>query len=276
MDTRFWGPPGWRLLHLISVSDAPQRNPTAVHDFFTLIAYVLPCKFCRASYSQYIEEDPVPEVAELAGEKGNVLVAKWLWALHNKVNAKLRSQHLPTAPDPPFDSVLKVYKERLGAGCTRTEFEGWDFLFAIAENHPFSRNGRNTLSMPDTPPKHELKGGDMEANRWNLMKPEVRMKYYRRFWEVLPHVLPYKEWETVWESKSPGKALASRTLLLRWLWKRRCTMEKSLELLNRTEFYQVCSRLAEARSGCGKKKKAKTCRRQKINNKKKTYRKIYH
>ncbi len=267
MDTRFWGPSGWRLLHLISVSDAARRHPAAVKEWFELIAFVLPCKFCRASYAQYIEEDPVPSSA--------AALPKWLWALHNKVNAKLRSQKLPTAPDPPFHSVLLTYKERLGMGCTRTEFEGWDFLFAIAENHPLSRSGRNSHPMPDTPKEiigARDKGGqvadDKEANRWNILSPERRLFYYRKFWALLPSVLPYPEWEAAWR-RAPGanraaehRATSSRPLLLRWLWKRRCAMESSLELLNRSEFHQVCSRLRNARSGCGAKRRAKTCRRQ--------------
>lgn len=256
MDTRFWGPPGWRLLHLISVSDAPRRNSVAVAEWFELIAYVLPCKFCRASYAQYIEEDPVPRKPDE--------LARWLWALHNKVNAKLRSQHLPTAPDPSFDSVLEVYTQRLAAGCTKTEFEGWDFLFAIAENHPYSRSGRNSQPMADAPAtvSRGARGGatDAQRNRWNILSPSRRMRYYKRFWLLLPKVLPYREWERAWKPRGPGLALYTRPLLLKWLWRRRCAMEDSLELLNRDRFDMVCARLAEARSGCGAKKRAKTCR----------------
>jgi hypothetical protein len=254
MDTRFWGPPGWRLLHLISVSDALQRNPGAVREWFTLMAYVLPCKFCRASYTEYITEDPIPRSRRTED------LARWLWSLHNKVNAKLRSQHLPTAPDPSFNSVLTLYKDRLAAGCTKTEFEGWDFLFAIAENHPYSRNGRNSQPMPDMPTECQGRTAlsDLERNRWNILSPVRRMRYYSRFWYLLPKVLPYREWEAAWLGGRP--VLQSRPLLLKWLWGRRCEMETKLELLNRDRFDQVCARLAEARSGCGSKKRAKTCR----------------
>jgi hypothetical protein len=270
MDTRFWGPPGWRLLHLISVSDATQRRggAAAVRRFFELLAYVLPCKFCRASFSDYITADPPPR-GDTASERD---WAHWLWRIHNCVNAKLRSQNLPTAPDPPFDSVVQVYKERLAAGCTKTEFEGWDFLFAIAENHPLSRSSRNSQPMVDAPPVDGLT--DLQKNRWNLLSCARRMRYYKEFWRILPRVLPYREWERAWGARHPGLALQSRPLLLKWLWRRRCAMESSLDLLNRDEFHQVCARLAEARSGCGSRKRAKTCRSVKQGGKRRTQRKL--
>lgn len=276
MDTRFWGPSGWRFLHLITVSDAPQRAGKKVHDFFELIAYVLPCKFCRSSYSEYIAKDPVP-----AAGSDTETWAKWLWRIHNCVNEKLRSQNLPTAPDPPFDTVFQIYRERLDAGCTKTEFNGWEFLFSIAENHPLSRSGKNSQPMPEAPtiggrPGQPRRFTDSEKNRWNLLTPKERMKYYRRFWILLPSVLPYKEWERAWIASKAKRGLAlaiqSRPLFLKWLWRRRCSMEDQLELLNRESFDLLCNRLANARSGCGLKKRAKTCRRIVSGGKRKTRR----
>jgi hypothetical protein len=38
MDTRFWGPSGWKLLHLIAAE--PTKDPTAVLEWFGLLEYV--------------------------------------------------------------------------------------------------------------------------------------------------------------------------------------------------------------------------------------------
>ena len=58
MDTKFWGPPGWRLLHLITFAYSPKQKES-VKRLFETIAYVLPCKFCRASFQEYIDEDQI-------------------------------------------------------------------------------------------------------------------------------------------------------------------------------------------------------------------------
>jgi hypothetical protein len=65
-------------------------------------------------------------------------LAHWLYKVHNLVNGKLRKQNLLQESNPSFASVKKVYEERVKEGCVRTAFEGWDFLFSIAENHPYS------------------------------------------------------------------------------------------------------------------------------------------
>ena len=120
MDTRFWGPSGWRLLHLISFTYEPTdvAHRDAVERVFTLLPYVLPCKFCRESLSIYMEEDPLVLTTKPA-------FSKWLWRIHNKVNAKLRSQGLLHEADPPYESVkrctrkglrLDVYGQTLKAG----------------------------------------------------------------------------------------------------------------------------------------------------------------
>lgn len=255
MDTRYWGPSGWRLLHLISFSDTPKRQIFC--DFFNTLPYVLPCRFCRQSLSEYLQADPV----DCALKDGSL--AKWLWRIHNDVNAKLRGQHLPTAPDPPFSAVKKVYTDRLAAGCSRTTFDGWEFLFSVAEAHPLSRQGRSSVPNEGHPPLEELEGASpLERNRWNVMTPEERLPYYNRFWSLLPEVLPFPEWTKAWkravrETDYP----ACRISCLKWVWGIRREMEKDLELLNKTTYASLCKELRTYRSGCASRKRGKTCRR---------------
>lgn len=242
MDTRYWGPSGWRLLHLISFSD---RNREDVCAFFNTLAFVLPCKYCRQSFSDNIRKDPI-EI--------NDSIPRWMWRMHNKVNAKLRNQRLCKHEDPSFQTVKRIYDERLESGCTRTVFEGWEFLFSIAEAHPLSRQGRASVPIQGHPDAVT----DLEKNRWNLLTPEERMVYYNRFWELLPAVLPFKEWSAVWgTSPVPG----NRKDLLKHLWAIRCEMESKLELLNSTSYNSLCKELRHHRSGCASSVRGKTCRK---------------
>jgi hypothetical protein len=253
MDTRFWGPSGWRLLHLITFTYDPVGSKASVKEMFEMLPYVLPCKFCRQSLSEYYEADPLEPA--LASRKR---LSRWLWRIHNAVNKKLRGQGLNTAADPGFASVEKIYRERIAAGCTRTDFEGWDFLFSIAENHPFTLSAKNSLPIR----------ADVEANtpdlrnRWNLMKSEERMKYYTRFWKSVGGSLPFAEWRKVWSECGPAfSALGSRSGWMKELWRIRCCLEDKLALLNREEYQSLCKRLAEHRSGCGRRARARTCRK---------------
>jgi hypothetical protein len=118
-DTRFWGPSGWQLFHLIAFRS---ENP---EELLLMIKDILPCKFCRASTTEFTYELP------LKGDPG-----KWLYELHNKVNHKLRTQckEDPTVvnpgPDPSFEDIRKRYMNM-----KPTNVPGRDFLFVIAANY---------------------------------------------------------------------------------------------------------------------------------------------
>ena len=98
MDTRYWGPSGWQLFHLVAFkSEHPE-------DVLMQMKDVLPCKFCRASTTQFVHDHP------LRGDPG-----KWMYEIHNMVNHKLRSQCkddpnvINPGPDPSFESVKEYY-----------------------------------------------------------------------------------------------------------------------------------------------------------------------
>ena len=120
MDTRFWGPSGWQLFHLIAFrSDHPDDVLNDMKD-------VLPCKFCRASTTEFVKKHP------LRGDPG-----KWLYEIHNMVNDKLRKQAeaeenvIDPGPDPDFDEVKSKYM-----AMKPTKPPGRDFLMAVAYNYP--------------------------------------------------------------------------------------------------------------------------------------------
>lgn len=254
MDTRYWGPSGWRLLHLIVHAHSARPAAAApLQRFFSTLPFVLPCKYCRAHLTEHYRSHPIPAAA--------AEFPRWLWRVHNAVNAGLRAQGLPcVTEDPPFQAVQKVYGGRLSAGCTRTTFEGWEFLFSVAETHPLSAAGRTSTPMPYAPATGE--GLCVaEKNRCNLMTPEERLPFYVEFWRALPAVLPFKEWAqgTKWSSVA-NAAAESRAETTRTLYAVRCDLEERLQLLNRTTYASLCKELRSFKSGCGTSTRGKTCR----------------
>lgn len=248
MDTKFWGPSGWKLLHTIAFTY--DKKDTSIKEFFELLPFVLPCKFCRASLTEYMDEDPV----DVSSRDG---LSRWLWRIHNKVNDKLRGQGLLKTKNPSFDTVAKMYAQ------PPEVFEGWDFLFSIAENHPYSRFTKS-LPIPQgaTVAKPLMEGCsskelcEKDKNRWNTMTSDERFNKYVDFWKILGKVLP-EPWRSSWNScELNTKTLDKRVTWVRELWRLRCCMEKPNEC-----YQEMCKRVARHRSGCGKKRRARTCRR---------------
>ena len=120
MDTRFWGPSGWELFHLIAF-----RSPHP-DDVLNIMKDVLPCKFCRASTTKYVHDHP------LRGNPG-----KWLYEIHNMVNNKLRTQCAddPTVVDPGEDPEFTAVKAKYMA-MKPTRVPGRDFLMSVAYVYP--------------------------------------------------------------------------------------------------------------------------------------------
>lgn len=246
MDTRFWGPSGWRLLHMIATGPNANKSMT----FWKMLPFVLPCKFCRASLTDYYKLHPIPIQQED--------FSRWLYTIHNLVNQKLRDQGQHLDPDPPYDAVFSRYSEILSQGCSKTEFPGWDFLFCIADNHPGSSPSKPMPDVPSPPPTSLI-----ERNRYNLLTVKERKYALRRFWESIPSVLPFDEWATSWRKYQDtiSVALRNRQSTLSWLWKIRCGMDNDLDSISKISFYGLCKRIATHRSGCSKSTRAKTCRR---------------
>ena len=120
MDTRFFGPSGWQLFHLIAFTS---KHPD---DVLNQMKDVLPCKFCRASTTEFVQKHP------LRGDPG-----RWLYDIHNMVNHKLRTQCkddpavVNPGEDPAFEAVKKHYMS-----LKPTAVPGGDFLGSIAANYP--------------------------------------------------------------------------------------------------------------------------------------------
>jgi len=126
MDTRFFGPAGWQLLHLIAAEDLDTHHKK---DLFLAQQYILPCRFCRESTIEFMAGDyAYHEPAD-----------RWLYDLHNRVNKKLRDQCaedpkvICPPPDPAFSDIKKRYLDLLKK--TPNVPPGMDFLFCVVYNY---------------------------------------------------------------------------------------------------------------------------------------------
>jgi hypothetical protein len=107
MNTRFWGPSGWKFLH--SITAIYPEKPTLtdkmlMRDFMTVVCDMLPCKYCRASFTKYSQSLDITAFLDNSNS-----VQEWLYKMHNKVNAKLRRQGFCTTENPSFESVRHKY-----------------------------------------------------------------------------------------------------------------------------------------------------------------------
>ena len=252
MDTRFWGPSGWRLLHLIVATPLNIRDQDKITEFFKLVPYVLPCKFCRYSLACYYEVNPVPDNNK----------EHWLYNIHNDVNEKLRSQGLLKEPNPTYSEIHNRYKKWAEMPCASTSVLGWDFLTSIANTTP-SKNLVST-KLPDAP---ENISSPEQRNKWNTMSYKERLPYIKKWWDLLPYVLPFEPWTKAWlkAQNKYGKIDLSKGKkpALAWVY----NMEQTIctimaENAQHSSFYGLCKEVNAFSSGCGKKtsSKVKTCR----------------
>ena len=103
MDTRFWGPDGWLLLHSITYflpDILKKKDKENICNFFELTSNILPCKYCRLSMKKFMKQSPIKNNCHSRDE-----VVKWLFKLHNKVNNKLRRQGYCITNNPKFNSI---------------------------------------------------------------------------------------------------------------------------------------------------------------------------
>ena len=274
MDTRFWGPSGWALLHLIAADPTVKNRQKEVLRFFTLLPYVLPCKYCRASLSDYYNLQPLTTDTL----KDATTFSRWLYDIHNRVNAKLRGQGLLTQPNPSWTSVHAKYKKQQKGLCDSSPLLGWDFMTSVAFTTPALNY--KAVPMQDTPeePVTDL----ASRNRYNLLMREERISALQEWWSLIPAILPCPAWRASWieaqKEKDQIPLDEGREPAMQWMWAveeqvcqgLRCPPpHESLLFLKKTmKVYESSCGLSTSKS-----KKAKTCRRNKARSKAKASRK---
>ena len=252
MDTRFWGPSGWKLLHHATyVYDGTNKN--AYREFFESVPYILPCKYCRTSLTDYYEELPLK-----LDSRAHLI--KWLYHIHNKVNNKLRSQGLHVVRNPTFQAVQTYYRDWIKETNDRERLAlFWDFLFSVAYNHP-KEASRTSEPIKDCPPTALKCSDPCTQNRWNTLPADQRIHWYKQFWDTLPAVLgPVlgPEWRSV--ETTTRRDLTCRRSVIAWLWRQRCAMDLNFH----DPYTSVCRHLTGYSSDCGKERNGRkiTCRR---------------
>jgi len=101
MNTTFWGPSGWIFFHTTSLS-YNSAHQCEYKTFYKLIGEILPCRFCRDSYKNFIKEEPL----EISSQYD---LFKWTYNMHNKVNNKLRNQGFLNDKDPLLKNAYNQY-----------------------------------------------------------------------------------------------------------------------------------------------------------------------
>jgi len=123
MMTKVWGPAGWLFLHCVAFGYPYAINPkNPDHSnkkedykvFFEKIGHILPCRYCRESYQEFIKETPIDNYLDTRKD-----LCKWFYLIHNKVNDKLGA---PECDIISFEEMQSVY-ESFRAKCRKTTDE---------------------------------------------------------------------------------------------------------------------------------------------------------
>ncbi len=236
MDTTFWGPDGWKLLHSIAINYPSKPNNTIKNTyklFFNSLKYVLPCIYCRRSYTEYIALLPIDDYLTSKNK-----MSEWVYKLHNLVNDKLRNQGLNINPDPSLEEINKRYHNFLddinNTNCIN--MPGWNFIYCIIFNYPVNKD-------------------DIEFDR---------LINYIIFFNYLSKVLPFKKAQNHFEKyiqNNPIKeSLDTRDSIIKWGYSLEKYVSKNINS-NCISFNERCELIEKYRAGCGGKKDIKpTCR----------------
>lgn len=226
-DTRFWGPSAWQLFHLIAFfSPNPQDTLLDIKD-------MLPCKYCRASTTEYTALMPVSACAD---------PGRWLYEIHNRINAKLRTQSktdpmiVQPDPNPNFEEIKSRYE-------------------AIHESKPLAVPGRDFLM-------------SVAANYGDTVPVECDVQaIHKTFWIRMTQVYPFEELRTIvvkyLRSFPIERALKNRQTYCRWMYGllKRLSLKVKSPILSYAGYIQ---HVMLYKSGCQKKTyRGKTCRKTK-------------
>ena len=108
MNTTFWGPSGWQFLHTLTFiypQNPSFNDKVKMREFMNSLCFILPCKYCRISFTKYIKSLPIDTYLDSRDK-----MIEWLYKIHNKINKKLRLQGFCKHSNPELSSILKHYE----------------------------------------------------------------------------------------------------------------------------------------------------------------------
>lgn len=269
MDTRFWGPSAWKLFHLAAEVcnglACSKDNRRMIPQFFDTIPYILPCKFCRHSITDYYREYPYKNAEEQLPR--GFSLQKWMYTIHDCVNEKLKKQGLSPVPSPSFSKVKQHYKKLATCPWKQQLSYFWDFLFSVAYHHPKEKQ-LYSKPIPECPKEVPTCTDSIEKNKWNVLPMKERMYWFCQFWTLLPAVFSMElstEWKnamkvtttTMNATTMNSTVFSTRASTLEWLWKMRCHLEQDYA----DPYSSVCKKIASFSSDCATQKGVFTCRK---------------
>tara|TARA_Y100000389_G_scaffold79344_2_gene76095 strand:- start:3474 stop:4175 length:702 start_codon:yes stop_codon:yes gene_type:complete len=233
MDTKFWGPDGWKLLHSICerFPIKPTNKDKEIYSgFFNTISFVLPCVYCRNSFEEYIKELPVENNT---GSRKDLF--NWLYLIHNKVNEKLRKQNLNKKTNPKLSIIEKRYKIYVrDVNSHKKIAPGFNFLYSIAFNYIYTRNSMTN----------------------------IRVKKYKVFFTLLGLIMPFKKLKDIYISHiNMNPIIITKKCnhsLKHWLYQLELSYKTSLDN-SCLCFKKTCLNIEKYKVGC----KNNTCRKTK-------------
>ena len=128
MITTIWGPPGWLFLHSVTFGYPETINPNneehilykeEMKKFFTSLGNILPCKLCRKSYNEYINESDTLLDDNALSSRLNLV--RWFYKIHNKVNQKL---NVDPNTIPSFQDFYNRYEMYRAKCVTKNKTKG--------------------------------------------------------------------------------------------------------------------------------------------------------
>lgn len=134
MNTKDWGPPTWVFEHKLSAyyPEFPDKETKNIYRcFYTKLKDVLPCKYCRESYTNFLTEDGLNIDYHLSNKTHFMY---WFYKMHNRVNKKLRLQGLNNKPDPAFEEIYHRYLDQVTYWDMIRGM--WEFLYTVVFNYP--------------------------------------------------------------------------------------------------------------------------------------------
>ena len=98
--TKIWGPPAWIFLHCVTFGypiEPTEDHKNNYKHFFETIGDILPCKYCRESYKQFITTGDTKINDEIFKNRDSL--TEWFYNIHEKVNNKLGMDYGVTLDD---------------------------------------------------------------------------------------------------------------------------------------------------------------------------------
>lgn len=240
MDTKFWGPSGWILLH--SIAYKYPLKPTIIIQnkykrFYLILPKILPCKYCRNSLKEFYKELPIDNFLASRNK-----LTKWIYLIHNKVNDKLRKQKLITSLNPTKQEIDKKYKNILAKKINNKLCLGWKFLYSIAFNYL------------------------EDSNKTKKQLDIVYIKFYKYLGDVIACDIVKTRYNKYMKMSDISNNLENKKMLTKWLYSLECYIDNDFSAsINNEKYKDICKSYKKVMVKSCK----KTCR---INSKYKTKR----